>query len=221
MNNKKGRLIVIEGACDGIGKSTQLEMLKKEFGSDCYTHHFPSYGFASANMVNLFLKKKLGDLKDIPDEAAELYYAIDREYVWRNYLKKEIDEGKTVILDRYTTSSFIYQTLKCQDEDAKKDMIAQIQALEYGYLKIGDPDLVIFLNGDFATVTRLRLARTDNAGFQKDIFEAKTETQRQLYENAQFVSNYLKWYQVVVTENDNMRSEEAIHEDIMRLVRKK
>lgn len=54
MNNKKGRLIVIEGACDGIGKSTQLEMLKKEFKSDCYTHHFPSYGFASANMVNLF-----------------------------------------------------------------------------------------------------------------------------------------------------------------------
>mgnify|MGYP004456323671 FL=1 len=100
-------------------------------------------------------------------------------------------------------------------------MIAQIQALEYGYLKIGDPDLVIFLNGDFATVTRLRLARTDNAGFQKDNFEAKTETQRQLYENAQFVSNYLKWYQVIVTENDNMRSEEAIHEDIMRLVRKK
>lgn len=136
-------------------------------------------------------------------------------------MKKEIDEGKTVILDRYTTSSFIYQTLKCQDEDAKKDMIAQIQALEYGYLKIGDPDLVIFLNGDFATVTRLRLARTDNAGFQKDIFEAKTETQRQLYENAQFVSNYLKWYQVMVTENDNMRSQEAIHEDIMRLVRKK
>lgn len=221
MNNKKGRLIVIEGACDGVGKSTQLEMLKKVFGDNCYTHHFPSYGFASANMVNLFLKKKLGDLEDIPDEAAELYYAIDREYVWRNYLKKEIDDGKTVILDRYTTSSFIYQTLKCQDDDAKKDMISQIQALEYGYLKIGDPDLVIFLNGDFATITKLRLARTDNAGFQKDIFEAKTETQRQLYENAQFVSNYLRWHQVIVTEQDGMRPIEDIHSDIMRLVRKR
>ena len=25
----KGRLIVLEGACDGVGKSTQLELLKK------------------------------------------------------------------------------------------------------------------------------------------------------------------------------------------------
>ena len=28
MNNKKGRLIVIEGACDGVGKSTNWSYFK-------------------------------------------------------------------------------------------------------------------------------------------------------------------------------------------------
>ena len=30
----KGQLIVIEGACDGIGKSTQFELLKKRLTKD-------------------------------------------------------------------------------------------------------------------------------------------------------------------------------------------
>ena len=42
----KGNLIVIEGACDGIGKSTQYNLLKerlKKEGSKVICHHFPSY----------------------------------------------------------------------------------------------------------------------------------------------------------------------------------
>ena len=147
-------------------------------------------------------------------------YAIDREYVWRNYLKKYYAEGKTILLDRYTTSSFIYQTLKCKDEDEKKDMIAKMKAYEYYNLGIGEPDLVIFFNGDFDTLTKLRLARETNDGVQKDIFEKSVDTQRKIYESAQFVSNYLKWSTVNVTKDNEMRSREDIHEDVMRLVRK-
>ena len=121
----KGKLIVLEGACDGVGKSTQLKLLKDELKKEveCEQWHFPSYGFGSGIMAVKFLKGKLGELDEIPEEVIESYYAIDREYVWRNYLKKYYAEGKTILLDRYTTSSFIYQTLKCRDEDEKKDMI--------------------------------------------------------------------------------------------------
>lgn len=38
-------------------------------------------------MAVKFLKGKLGELDEIPEEVIESYYAIDREYVWRNYLK--------------------------------------------------------------------------------------------------------------------------------------
>lgn len=40
------KLIVIEGASDGIGKSTQYEMLQERMikeGENVTTHHFPSY----------------------------------------------------------------------------------------------------------------------------------------------------------------------------------
>ena len=40
---KKGRIIVIEGACDGIGKSTQYNLLKEKLGDKVITHHFPTY----------------------------------------------------------------------------------------------------------------------------------------------------------------------------------
>ena len=43
---KKGKLIVIEGACDGIGKTTQYNLLKERLekeGEKIISHHFPSY----------------------------------------------------------------------------------------------------------------------------------------------------------------------------------
>lgn len=46
-----------------------------------------------------------------------------------------------------------------------------MKAYEYYNLGIGEPDLVIFFNGDFDTLTKLRLARETNDGVQKDIFE--------------------------------------------------
>ena len=42
----KGKLFVIEGACDGTGKSTQYDLLSKRLKKDNYSveeHHFPSY----------------------------------------------------------------------------------------------------------------------------------------------------------------------------------
>ena len=43
---EKGKLIVVEGSSDGIGKTTQFNLLKDELvndGNDIITHHFPTY----------------------------------------------------------------------------------------------------------------------------------------------------------------------------------
>lgn len=217
--NNNGKIIVIEGACDGVGKSTQLTLLQKYLGESCITHHFPTYGTPGASAIETFLRGDYGPKDEIPDELIQNMYALDRAILWQTKLKREYEAGKTLLLDRYTTSSLIYQTLKCPDDEAKKDRISQIKVHEYGYLKIGEPDLVIFLNGDFDTLTKLRLARLDNDGIQGDVYERDIETQRQIYNNAQFVSKYLRWYKVMVTEQDRMRSAEDIHADIKRLVR--
>lgn len=217
--NNNGKIIVIEGACDGVGKSTQLDLLQKYLGESCITHHFPTYGTPGASAIETFLRGDYGPKDEIPDELIQNMYALDRAILWQTKLKREYEAGKILLLDRYTTSSLIYQTLKCSDDEAKKYRISQIKAHEYRYLKVGEPDLVIFLNGDFDTLTKLRLARSDNDGIQGDVYERDIETQRQIYNNAQFVSNYLRWYQVMVTEQDRMRSAEDIHAEIKRLVR--
>lgn len=56
---EKGKLIVVEGACDGIGKTTQYEMLCKHFqndGKQIANHHFPSYGTYQGAPVEKYLK---------------------------------------------------------------------------------------------------------------------------------------------------------------------
>ena len=56
-----GKLIVVEGACDGIGKSTQYTLLKERLikdGNNVVSHHFPSYGEYQGVPVEKYLKGK-------------------------------------------------------------------------------------------------------------------------------------------------------------------
>lgn len=53
-----GKLIVVEGACDGIGKSTQYNYLKEHLIKDGYvvdSHHFPSYNTYQGVPVEKYL----------------------------------------------------------------------------------------------------------------------------------------------------------------------
>ena len=56
-----GKLIVIEGSCDGVGKSTQykllIDRLMKESDKTIVTHHFPSYGTYQARAVIVYMLK--------------------------------------------------------------------------------------------------------------------------------------------------------------------
>ena len=56
---QKGKLIVMEGACDGIGKTTQFILLKKRLeheGKKVITHHFPTYDSYHGKPVEMYLK---------------------------------------------------------------------------------------------------------------------------------------------------------------------
>ena len=64
---EKGKLIVLEGACDGMGKSTQLGLLKehlKKDGKKIISHHFPTYGTYQGKPVEMYLKGEFGHPKD-------------------------------------------------------------------------------------------------------------------------------------------------------------
>ena len=167
---KKGKIIVIEGACDGIGKSTQFSLLK-EYLSKKYnivTHHFPTYHEASGMLVEKYLNGDFGDIKDVTPYFVNSLYGIDRAIVCKNKIKPALEDGDVVILDRYTTSSIIYQAATI-DMNEKEKFIEYVCDYEYEKLVVIKPDVVIFLTAPYDLVTEMRSKRKENDGIKNDI----------------------------------------------------
>ena len=220
---EKGQLIVIEGASDGIGKSTQLGLLKESLekeGKEIVTHHFPSYGTYQARPVEEYLKGTFGEeVKEISPYFIHDLYALDRAITWRKELKPQYDLGKTILLDRYTTSSILYQSAQIEDMEEKKDFVDFICDYEYNKLQIQRPDNIIFLHAPFAVIRSLQLGRVENEGIKNDIHERNVELLKKIYDNSMFLADYLKWDMVSCSENDTMLSKEEIHEKVKQLIK--
>lgn len=220
----KGMLVVIEGACDGIGKTTQFNMLidkLKKDGIKIYTHHFPSYGTVQGARVEKFLKGEYGNPGDLSPYFVNELYAYDRFYTWENELKKYYDDGYLILLDRYTTSSIIYQSVFIKDKDEKNKFIDYVIKYEYEENKIKKPDLVIFLKAPYNLVKKLKNNRIDNEGIVNDVYEKDDILMEDIYNNAIYISNYLNWNIVDCSDGDTFKDKDAISEEVYRLVKKK
>ena len=220
----KGKLIVIEGACDGIGKTTQYNMLCKHLkddGFDVVSHHFPSYGTYQGVPVEKYLKGEYGSPNEISPYFINSLYATDRGITWYTKLKKLYDEGKIILLDRYTTSSLIYQSSLIEDIEERKEFINYIRDFEYNKIGIKEPDCVIFLSAPFDLVTKIRNSRKQNDGVENDIHEKNLDFMKKVYDNAMFISDYLSWDKVRCDNTDNMRNVDEIHAIVYTLVKKK
>ena len=221
---QKGKLIVVEGACDGIGKTTQYKMLCDRFkseGKQIASHHFPSYGEYQGALVEKYLKGELGQLNELSPYFINSLYAIDRGVTWYTYLKQLYEQGKIILLDRYTTSSLIYQSALIEDISEKKKFIDYVIDFEYSKIGIKKPDCVIFLYAPFDLVTKIRNARKQNDGIANDIHESDLDFMKKVYASAMFIADYLSWHKVQCNDGDKMRSIDDIHDEIYNLVRKK
>ena len=221
---EKGRLIVFEGACDGIGKSTQIGLLRKKLEAEGKTiagYHFPADGTYHGAPVEAYLRGDFGKIDDLSPYFINSLYAVDRACAWHQELKPLYESGQVLLLDRYTTSSLIYQAAKYKDIDERKKFLDFVVDFEYNKLGIKEPDTVIFLYAPFDMITKLRESRTSNEGIQNDLHERDIKFMREAYDNAMFVAEYLSWDMVQCNDEDKMRSREDIHEEINRLVRRR
>ena len=218
---KHGMLIVMEGACDGIGKSTQFKLLYDKLislGYDVVSHHFPSYNTFHGMPVEKYLAGDFGKITDLNPYFINSLYANDRACFWYLELKKEYDDGKVILLDRYTTSSLLYQSAVINNEKERFDFIDYVSDYEYHKLGIPEPDLVIFLEAPFELVTNLRKNRTNYEGNSNDIHEKDLDFMKRVYDNSVEVANYLKWYKINCAINDKMKSIDDIHNTIEKVV---
>lgn len=219
---ENGKLIVVEGACDGIGKTTQYEILYKHLSSDgekIVSHHFPSYGTYHGIPVEKYLSGDFGSPSELSAYFINSLYAVDRGITWYTELRQLYDDETTILLDRYTTSSLIYQSALIDDIDEKKEFIDYVTDFEYRRIGIKKPDNVIFLYAPFDLVTKIRNSRKENAGIVNDIHESNLEFMKKVYDSAMFVADYLSFDKVQCNDGDKMRDKNDIHEDVYRLVK--
>ena len=218
-----GKLIVIEGSCDGVGKSTQYNLLIDRLQNEGYNiiHHFPSYGTYQGRPVEEYLKGNYGKISELSPYFVNSLYAQDRAITWETGLKDEYNKGGIIVLDRYTTSSLIYQATLIENENKREEFINYIYDYEYNKLNLPIPDLVIFLHVPFELAKSLKEKRKRETGVNDDIHERDLDFMRKVSDTSIYIANKYNWDFVECSNNSEMLSIDEIHNKIYTLIKKK
>ena len=152
---KKGKIFVIEGV-DGAGKTTQIELLKKEFPDFVFLKE-PGSTKSGQDIRKLILENELDSKTELM-----LFYSARNELIL-NIILPLIKEGKNVIIDRFELSSYAYQIYGNQREDLKEF----IDLLSKNIVPENFIDKYIFLDLD-VKISKEREAKRDEKSSRFD-----------------------------------------------------
>lgn len=200
MLNHKGRFIVFEGI-DGSGKSTQINLLKENIEKhaiNCMTTREPSDGPVGTLLRQFLTGRIAGD-----ESTIAALFAADRLDHLNNPVNgvcRKLEDGITILSDRYLLSNYAYQSVR-----VPLDWVMKTNSLAADTLK---PDCHIFIDVDPDT----SLERMSKGRHQIDLFETKerlTEVRNRYFE----LFKQLEHRENIIVINGN-RSVEEISEEI-------
>ena len=157
---KRNFFIAFEGL-DGSGKTTQVKLLAdkfKENGYAIYTTAEPTTSRIGLMIKDIFKHKMEADHRTI----AALYAADRLEHLLNKTdgILKKLEEGYTVITDRYYFSSYAYHAVHMS-----MDWVIQANSLSAGLLR---PDLNIFID----TSPELSMQRVSQGRTSIELYES-------------------------------------------------
>ena len=180
-------LIVLEGL-DGAGKSTQVHKLKSYLEGMCSNLeyiHFPRYDApVYGNLISKFLRGGFGPIDAVHPQLVALLFAEDRHNALP-LIKQTLEQGGTVLLDRFVYSNIAYQCAKISDPCEREEVKNWILDTEFGTFGLPRPDLNIFLDVpiDFVEESLSSNRSGDDRDYlqgQKDIHEANIGFQKKV-----------------------------------------
>ncbi len=198
--NGNAKFIVFEGL-DGSGKSSQIELLAE------YLRKKGEKIYVTAEPTNIetggYIRRILADSleKDMYLQAA-LFLADRLEHITNpeNGVLKHLNDGETVICDRYYYSSFAYQGTK-SDIDWVMDMNLKCE-------RILTPDLCIFLDVNPDECKK----RIDTVRERTELYEKDVELMRKIRNNFLDVLDKLKVSQNIAIIDANREIDEVAKE---------
>lgn len=228
------KIIVIDGI-DGVGKSTQFNLLKDKLETSNYkvhTIHFPVYEEDGSFFVRKFLN---GDIDNPSPYAVAMMYSLDIYLYFKNHpevseLLYGIDSDNNIMLcDRYTSSSMLYQVAMLQEYGIsmyydEKKLSEFINNINHKVLKIPYPDLVLLLTADTETTERLAKERATATDGSLDVLESNHNLQCRVQNNMIWVDQYYTTTRINCnhkTESTKLAPVEDIHEFILEALRDK
>lgn len=190
-----GNLIAFEGI-DGSGKSTQIQMLAdklKEKNIVPYTTMEPSSGPIGTMTRQILTGRMKADNRVI----AGLFAADRLDHLLNevNGIAKMVEEGKTVLTDRYYFSSFAYHSV-----DVPMDWVIDTNAQSMEILR---PTVNIFIDIDADTA----MERIMKNRFHQELFEKKSRLEK-VRENYLIAFDRLKDCEKVVIVDGTKKPEE-------------
>jgi len=219
--------IVLE-VLDGAGKSTQVDAITQYLNHKNHKTkfiHFPQttspiYG----ELIAKFLRGELGSIEDVNPYLVALLYAGDRGNA-KQKIQQWLNDGYTVIADRYVFSNIAFQCAKLSNLQDKERLANWILKTEYEEFNIPKPDLSIFLDVPLS-FTKSQLTKTrkgeDRDYLQGgiDIHEANLSFQkevREVYLNQVAIHNDFKHIDCANSKGD-MANPNEIFKKILPLI---
>lgn len=225
-----GKLIVIEGV-DCSGKETQSKLLETYFlkkGVKVARYSFPNYDSPTGRIFGAcYLGKKelcekyligldgffLEGASVVDPYVASLYVAADRKYNIAP-IKRRLEEGYVVILDRYVYSNMAYQGGKIDDFEERSKFYHSMEVLEFDLLGLPKPELVIFLYLPFQYVMGLRENRKEVA----DQHERDDEYLKRVEESYLELLSQYGFCRVDGVEDGVLLQPEEVHKRLVRTI---
>ena len=184
----KGKFIALDGP-DGCGKTTQLELLAEYLdneGIEVVKTHDPG-GTKISNQIRRLLKYDAKGIMDVHTET--MLFMASRAQLVAEVIKPAIEKGKTVLCDRFISSTCAYQGSSGYPVE---------KIIELGRLAVGDvwPNLTIIID----IPAEKGLERTGRKPHQKSMANHKDADQSHLFENTtpdRFDSRTLEYHRKV------------------------
>ena len=218
--------MVIDGT-DGSGKGTHTELLLKYLDSKTIKNKyidFPRYYTSfPGQIVGRYLSGEFGSLESSSPYLTSLFYAMDR-LTARDEIVDWLEEGNTVVANRYTTSSMAFQTARIEKEK-RPEFLQWLYDMEYKEHKLPKEDVVIFLYVPVEISQKLIEQKTKREyvkGKKKDINEANVAYQKEVLNLYLELSKKYKHWEVskCVDSKGALLSIETVHNKIVKVLEK-